>query len=67
MWPSITSDAIRDLLTTMDGLFYIVNVIVPLLMLFLKCVTMLAMFLILWHVAGLVRAITRFIRSHTHA
>lgn len=63
MWPSITSDAIRDLLTTMDGLFYIVNVVVPIFMLLCVCATKVIILMILLRVCGVIRAVRDYIDS----
>lgn len=67
MYPPITAEHIRELLTTMDGLFYIVQVVVPVFMLFVTCFIKVAIFLILVRVAQVLAAIAKYIKAKAHA
>lgn len=63
MYPPITAEHIRELLTTMDGLFFIVQVVVPVFMLFVTCFIKVAILLILLRVCGVLRAVRDYIDS----
>lgn len=63
MW-QMTSDTIRDLFTSLDGLFFTVNVMVPVFLLFVSVAIKVAVLVILIRVGQLIRAARDWVDDH---